>query len=244
MADSLSMAFLVVMESLSPAERAVFLLHEVFGYEHKEIAEITGASVANSRQVLARARRHIDEGKPRFEASRAQRQEVARRFFDAADGGDLDGLLRALAPDVVYYGDGGGKARAIATPMHGRDRVARFLTGLFRRIRKLGGSIRIVEVNGQPGAVTYGLDGRVANVFALDIVDGAVQARRLGRTRAPRRRTPGGCWRRCWARCSSAASTSRWPTSRARRSARDCTPAAASWSWWCPATRWPTRRCW
>jgi RNA polymerase sigma-70 factor, ECF subfamily len=176
MADSLSMAFLVVLESLSPTERAVFLLHEVFGYEHKEIAEITGTSVANSRQVLARARRHIDEGKPRFEASRAQREEVARRFFAAADGGDVDALLRALAPDAVYYGDGGGKARALAAPMHGRERIARFLPGLFRRIRKRQGSIRIAEVNGQPGAVTYDSDGRVVNVFALDIADGAVQA--------------------------------------------------------------------
>ena len=176
MADSLSMAFLVVLESLSPAERAVFLLHEVFGYEHTEIAEITGTSAANSRQILARARRHVDEGKPRFEASRAQREEVARRFFAAADGGDLDGLLRALAPDVVYYGDGGGKARAVAVPLHGRDRVARFLAGLFHRIRTLEASFRIVEANGQPGAVTYDRDGHVVNVFALDIADGVVQA--------------------------------------------------------------------
>jgi len=176
MADSLSMAFLVVLESLSPAERAVFLLHEVFGYEHKEIAEITGTSVANSRQVLARARRHVDEGKPRFEASRAQREEVAQRFFAAAGGGDLDGLLRALAPDAVYYGDGGGKARALAAPMHGRERIARFLAGLFRQMQKREARVRFVEVNGQPGAVSYDGDGRVVNVFALDIADGVVQA--------------------------------------------------------------------
>ena len=176
MADSLSMAFLVVLESLSPTERAVFLLHEVFGYEHREIAELTGTSAANSRQILARARRHVDEGKPRFEASRAQREEVAQRFFAAADGGDLDGLLRALAPDVVYYGDGGGKARAVTAAMHGRDRVARFIAGLFRRLRKLEASVRIVEANGQPGAVTYNRDGHVMNVFALDIAGGEVQA--------------------------------------------------------------------
>jgi RNA polymerase sigma-70 factor (TIGR02957 family) len=176
MADSLSMAFLVVLESLSPAERAVFLLHEVFGYEHREIAEITGTSVANSRQILTRARRHVDEGKPRFEASRAQREEVARRFFAAADGGDLNGLLRALAPDAVYYSDGGGQARGLIEPLHGRDRVATFLSGLFRRIRGLDASFRIVAANGQPGAVTYDRDGRVVNVFALDIADGVVQA--------------------------------------------------------------------
>jgi RNA polymerase sigma-70 factor (ECF subfamily) len=175
-ADSLSMAFLVVLESLSPAERAVFLLHEVFDYEHREIAEMTGTSTANSRQILARARQRVDEGKPRFEASRAQREEVARRFFAAADGGDLDGLLRALAPDAVYYGDGGGHARAVGAPVHGRDRVARFLTGLFRRIRKLEAGVRIVEANGQPGAVTYDREGQVVNVFALDIADGVVQA--------------------------------------------------------------------
>jgi len=175
MAESLSMAFLVVLESLSPAERAVFLLHEVFGYEHKEISGITGTSAANSQQILARARRHAEEGKPRFEASRAQREEVARRFFAAAGGGDLDGLLRALAPDVVYYGDGGGKARAVAAPLHGRDRVARFLAGLFRRIGNLEASFRIVEVNGQPGAIAYDRDGHVVNVLALDIAEGVVQ---------------------------------------------------------------------
>src|SRR5262249_12158900 len=176
MAGSLSMALLLVLECLSAAERAVFLLHEVFGYEHKEIAEITSTSEANSRQILARARRHVDEGRPRFETSRAQREEVARRFFAAADGGDLDGLLRALAPDVVYYGDGGGKARAGAAPLHGRDRVGRFLAGLFGRIRKLEASFRIVEANGQPCAVTYDREGHVVNVFALDIAGGVVQA--------------------------------------------------------------------
>jgi RNA polymerase sigma-70 factor (TIGR02957 family) len=176
MADSLSMAFLVVLESLSPTERAVFLLHEVFGYEHKEIAEITGISTANSRQILARARHRVDEGKPRFEACRAQREEVARRFFAAVDGGDLDALLRALAPDAVYYGDGGGKARAALAPLHGRDQVASFLAGLFRRLAKLEASVQIVETNGQPGAVTYDRDGQVVNVFALDIADGVVHA--------------------------------------------------------------------
>jgi RNA polymerase sigma-70 factor (TIGR02957 family) len=176
MADSLSMAFLVVLESLSPTERAVFLLHEVFGYDHKEVAEIVGKSEANARQILARARRHVDEGRPRFEVSRAQREEVARRFFDAADGGDLDGLLRALAPDVVFTGDGGGKAQALAEPLHGSDRVARFLAGLFRRGHVLDGSMRIAEVNGQPGAVLFDSGGRVVSVLVLDISGGVVQA--------------------------------------------------------------------
>src|SRR5580693_4602595 len=126
MSDSLSMAFLVLLESLSPTERAVFLLHEVFGYEYKEIAEITGKSEPNCRQILVRARHHVDEGKPRFETSREERDEVARRFFDAVEGGDLNSLLNLLAPDVVVVGDGGGKGRAVREPTHGAVRVARF----------------------------------------------------------------------------------------------------------------------
>ena len=176
MSDSLSMAFLVLLESLSPNERAVFLLHEVFGYNYAEIAEITGKSEANCRQILVRARHHVDEGKPRFEASREQRDEVARRFFDAIGGGDLNGLLQLLAPDVVMIGDGGGKGQALREPTHGADRVARFLLGLFRRAEKHGTHGVPALVNGQPGAVIYDTEGRVAGVWALDIADGVVQA--------------------------------------------------------------------
>jgi RNA polymerase sigma-70 factor (ECF subfamily) len=176
MADSLSMAFLIILESLNPTERAVFILHEVFGYDHGEIARIVDKSEPACRQILARARRHVDEGKPRFEASRAQQNEVAQRFFAAAGGGDLDELLRALAPDVVFTGDGGGQAQAIAEPMHGRDRVARFVAGLFRRGRTEGASTRFAQVNGQPGAVAYDSVGQVVSVFVLDIADGEVQA--------------------------------------------------------------------
>jgi RNA polymerase sigma-70 factor (ECF subfamily) len=176
MSDSLSMAFLVLMESLSPNERAVFLLHEVFGYDYKEIAEITGKSEPNCRQILARARQHIDEGKPRFEASHEQRDEVARRFFDAAAGGDLNGLLDVLAPDVVMVGDGGGKAWALAQPLSGAERVARLLLGLYRRGLKMGAYAEPAWVNGQPGAVSYDAEHRVAGVFVLDIADGRVQA--------------------------------------------------------------------
>jgi RNA polymerase sigma-70 factor (TIGR02957 family) len=176
MSDSLSMAFLVLLESLSPAERAVFLLREVFGYDYHEIAEITGKSEPNCRQIFARARHHIDEGKPRFEASREQRDEVARRFFDAVGGGDLTSLLNLLAPDVVMIGDGGGKGRALLDAMHGPERVARFLLGLYRRAEKDGTYVVPALVNGQPGAVTYDALGRVAGVYALDIADGLVQA--------------------------------------------------------------------
>ena len=155
MSDSLSMAFLVLMESLSPTERAVFLLHEVFGYNHQEIAGIIGKSEANCRQIFLRARRHVDEGKPRFEASREQRDEVARRFFAAASGGDLAGLLELLAPDVVMIGDGGGKAWAAAKPFHGPKQVARFMLGLARRAPKMGARLELAWVNDQPGAITY-----------------------------------------------------------------------------------------
>ena len=176
MSDSLSMAFLVLLESLTPTERAVFLLHEVFSYDYAEIAEITGKSEPNCRQIFARARHHIDEGKPRFEASREQRDEVARRFFDAVGGGDINGLLNLLAPDVVMVGDGGGKGLARREPTHGAERVARFLIGLFRRAQKEGTYGQPALVNGQPGAVVYDAEGRVASVFALDIADGVVQA--------------------------------------------------------------------
>jgi RNA polymerase sigma-70 factor (ECF subfamily) len=176
MSDSLSMAFLVLMESLTPTERAVFLLHEVFGYDYKEIAGITGKSEPNCRQIFARARHHVDAGKPRFETSREQRDEVARRFFAAAEGGDLAALLELLAPDVVMVGDGGGKAWAASHPFHGPLQVARFMLGLARRGPKMGASVELTWVNGQPGAITHDADGRVINVFALDIADGKVQA--------------------------------------------------------------------
>ncbi|HLN71342.1 MAG TPA: RNA polymerase sigma-70 factor [Streptosporangiaceae bacterium] len=176
MSDSLSMAFLVLLESLSPTERAVFLLREVFGYDYAEIAEITGKSEPNCRQIFARARQHIDAGKPRFEASREQRDEVARRFFDAAEGGDVKGLLQLLAPDVVMIGDGGGKGQAVREPLHGPERVARLMLGLLRRAQRDGAYGVPALVNGQPGAVAYDAEGRVAGVFALDIADGLVQA--------------------------------------------------------------------
>ena len=176
MSDSLSMAFLVLLESLSPTERAVFLLHEVFGYDYKEIADITGKSEPNCRQIFARARQHVDQGKPRFEASRDQRDEVARRFFEAAGGGDLNGLLELLAPDVVMMGDGGGKGKARREPTYGPERVARFVLGLFRRAQKEGAYTEPALVNGQRGAVAYDCQGRVAAVFTLDIAGGQIQA--------------------------------------------------------------------
>lgn len=174
-ADSLSMAFLLVLERLSPVERAVFLLHDVFSYGYDEIAAIVGKSESNCRQLALRARRHVTEHKPRFEASRRQRDQLAERFFAAIGGGDLDDLVTMLAADVAVYGDGGGTRPSWPQPIIGRDRVSRLLGGLGEQIRQLGVSVQRTEINGQPGALCYAPDGRLINVFCLDIADGAIQ---------------------------------------------------------------------
>jgi RNA polymerase sigma-70 factor, ECF subfamily len=174
-ADSLSLAFLVLLERLSPVQRAVFLLHDVFGYGYDEIARLVGKSEANCRQIAARARRHVEAGRPRFEASRRQRDELARRFFAAMDRGDTEGLIGLLAGDAVLYGDGGGKAPAMTAPVHGAERVARLLLGLTRRGRAVGIGGRLAEVNGHPGLITLDPEGRVLGILALDIVEGRVQ---------------------------------------------------------------------
>jgi RNA polymerase sigma factor (sigma-70 family) len=179
LADSLSMAFLVLLEALTPVERAVFMLREVFGYDYPTVARITGKTEANCRQIFARARQHIagqpHDDVPAQQDRRAEGEELARRFFAAAEGGDMDALLSLLSPDVVFHGDGGGKAQAIGKPLHGREQVLRLLGGLFRRGKFLGAYVKTVRVNGQPGAVTYDAEGRVINVFALVIADGVVQ---------------------------------------------------------------------
>ena len=175
MADSLSLAFLVLLESLSPEQRAVFLLHDVFDYGYGEVAEIVGKSEANARQLAARARRHVEEQKPRFEASREQRDELAHRFFAAAQEGDVAGLEALLADDVVLHGDGGGKVPALARALFGRRRVARTLGAWFRQGAKVPEpELREVDVNGQPGAVLMA-GGGVVSVMALDIADGRIQ---------------------------------------------------------------------
>ena len=173
--DSLSMAFLLVLERLSPVERAVFLLHDVFSYGYEEIARIVGKSEDNCRQLALRARRHVTEHKPRFEASRGKREELAARFFGAVGGGNMDGLISMLAADVVVYGDSGGTSPSWPRPIAGRDRVARLMAGLSRQIRQVGITARPVEINGQPGALFLDPAGRLTNVFVLDIADGQVQ---------------------------------------------------------------------
>ena len=174
-ADSLSLGFLVLLESLSPVQRAVFLLHDVFDYDFREIAAIVGKTEHNCRQLAVRARRQIEERKPRFDTSREQRDELARRFFDAVENGDTEGLLSLLAADAVVYGDGGGKAPSWPRPIFGREQVARLLAGVGAQIRSLEVRRRAVSVNGQPGAVFFDQNDRLINVIALDIVDGVVQ---------------------------------------------------------------------
>lgn len=176
MAESLSLAFLVVLETLSPEQRAVLLLRDVFDYSYAEVAEIVGKSEDNTRQLAVRARRHVEERRPRFEASREQRDELARRFFAAAQEGDLPALEALLADDIVLHGDGGGKVPALARSLHGRSRVARTLLAWSRQGARIAGSaIRQVEVNGQPGALLLDPDGHVIGVWSLDIADGQVQ---------------------------------------------------------------------
>ncbi|HEX4677807.1 MAG TPA: RNA polymerase sigma-70 factor [Gaiellaceae bacterium] len=174
-ADSLSMAFLLLLERLSPVERAVFLLHDVFAFDYDEIGEIVHKSAINCRQLATRARRHIEAEKPRYETSKRERDELATRFFAAMTNGDLDGLVTMLAEDVVVYGDGGGKAPQWSKPIVGPQRVASLFAGLGRQLQSLAITVELRDVNAQPGAVLRTPAGELINVFALDIVDGVVQ---------------------------------------------------------------------
>jgi len=174
--DSLSMAFLLVLERLSPVERAVFLLHDVFGYEFAEIANIVDKSEANCRQVAVRARKHVAAHRPRFEASREQRDQLADRFVAALVEGDVDGLVKLLADDVVVTGDSGGISPSWPKAIIGRMKVARLMASVGHAMRKVTGvSIERTEVNGQPGAIVRDGSGAVVNVFSIEIADGQVQ---------------------------------------------------------------------
>jgi RNA polymerase sigma-70 factor (TIGR02957 family) len=174
-ADSLSLAFLVLLESLSPEQRAAFLLREVFDEPYDRIAEIIGTSEGNARQLAARARRHVEERRPRYEASRDQREALATRFFAAAEDGDLEGLEELLAHDVVFRGDGGGKAPAARRAVHGRAKVARLLIAGLRTLADIRVTARREDVNGQPGVLYLDRDGRLVGVTILDIADGQIQ---------------------------------------------------------------------
>ncbi|WP_240477312.1 RNA polymerase sigma-70 factor [Jiangella muralis] len=172
--ESLSTAFLVVLETLSPVERAVFLLREVFGYGYAEIAAIVERSEANCRQLMTRARKHVEERRPRFDESREHRDELARTFFAALNDGDVAALERLLAEDVEFQGDGGGKTAALRKPLVGALQVARFLAGLGRTGVQIGTTLAPVTVNGQPGFRVSGPDGAVVGVLSLTITDGRV----------------------------------------------------------------------
>ncbi len=173
MAESLTLAFLVVLERLSPVERAVFLLHDVFGHPHADVAAMLGRSPAAVRKLASRARGHLDEDRVRFEPDAARRARITEAFLAACDGDDLDGLLELLAPDVVFTSDGGGVVSASRKPVHGAARVARFALGLARQGRTGGWTVALVEVNGQPGIVGM-RDGGVETVLALRIRDGRI----------------------------------------------------------------------
>jgi RNA polymerase sigma-70 factor (ECF subfamily) len=172
--DTLSLAFLVLLESLSPLERAVFLLHDVFGYSHAEIGAIVGKSEENCRQIASRARRAVDERRPRFDPSEEERRRVAERFF-AALSGDASDIAAVLAEDVVLHGDGGGRVPAIARPLVGADRVSRAWANWAKQGLRFAAQTDIQLVNGQPGAVLRTAAGEILVVVALDIVDGRVK---------------------------------------------------------------------
>jgi RNA polymerase sigma-70 factor (ECF subfamily) len=175
-ADSLSLAMLVLLESLSPEQRAVLLLRDVFDYGYPQIAAIVGKSEDNVRQLATRARRHVEQRRPRFQTTREQREDLAGRFFRAAEHGDLAGLEALLAHDVALSGDGGGKAPALAQTLRGRGRVARTLINWFSRDSRAPDlSMRLAEINGGPGALLFDSRQRLIGVTALDIADGEVK---------------------------------------------------------------------
>jgi RNA polymerase sigma-70 factor (ECF subfamily) len=174
-ADSLSLAFLVLLESLSPQQRAAFLLREVFEYPYAEVAEIIGTDVDSARHLVARARNHVRERRLRHYASRRQREELAQRFFAAAQQGDLRALEELLAQDVAVHADGGGKVPALARPINGRKRVARTLVAGMSALARQGVRIHLTEVNGQPGAMAIDAQDLLVAVMGLDIADDQIQ---------------------------------------------------------------------
>jgi RNA polymerase sigma-70 factor (ECF subfamily) len=179
LADSLSMAALLLLERLSPLERAVFVLREVFGFGFPEVASAVGRSEAACRQLAARARRHVEDGRPRFDTDPRKRDELAARFFDAFREGDVDALRDLLAADVEMVGDSGGKAPQWARSVVGADNVARVLVALGQPLFLIGGGVEPQPVNGQPGAIFRDRSGKVLNTWTFDILDGQIQMIRV-----------------------------------------------------------------
>jgi RNA polymerase sigma-70 factor, ECF subfamily len=175
LADSVSMAALLLLERLSPLERAVFVLREVFGFSFPEVASAVGRSEAACRQLSLRARRHMDEGRPRFEADRSEREKLAARFFDALREGDVNHLRDLLAADVQLAGDAGGKVPALAKTIVGPDKVARVLAAFFPLLVRIDVTFEPRDVNGQPGAIFRDRDNKVLFTLTLDMLDGQIQ---------------------------------------------------------------------
>jgi RNA polymerase sigma-70 factor, ECF subfamily len=175
LSDSLSIAYLVLLDQLSATERAVLLLHDVFGYRFDEIAPMVDRSAAGCRQIAVRARRRIEPDRPRLDSDLRRRFQVAEQFLDAFRDGDIDALLQLVAQDAVFVGDGGGKAPALPEPIRGRDRVVHLVRAFANQNRRLNLRFQPALVNGQPGAVVRDLDDLVVTVLAFDIVDGLVQ---------------------------------------------------------------------
>jgi RNA polymerase sigma-70 factor (ECF subfamily) len=182
LADTLSQAFLVVLEQLTPNERAAFLLRDVFDYDYPRIAAVIGHSEANSRQLVTRARRHLQANQPRFEPDGALRHELLERFLAAAEEGDTETLEQLLADGATLYGDGGGKVKTVQEPVVGAAAVAAFMAEISRRRRELGDfTIELVDVNGQPGRILWTPAGDVWDVLSIDVVDGRIQVVRIVR---------------------------------------------------------------
>ena len=175
--ETLSLAFLALLERLTPVERAVYVLHELFAYSHDEVAGVVGKRPANCRQILARARRHVDEGRPRFEPSRERREALLARFLAAVRVGDVEALAGLLAADAVHYADGGGNAPATLLPIYGAEKIARLWAALGARAGEL--TLRAVDVNGQPGVAGFDAAGALVSVITLDGADGRVDGVRV-----------------------------------------------------------------
>jgi RNA polymerase sigma-70 factor (ECF subfamily) len=175
LSDSLSIAYLVLLDQLSATERAVFLLHDVFGYSFEEVGAIVDRSEAGCRQIAVRARRRLDSERPRFDRDALRRTQVAEQFLTAFREGDVDALLHLVSEDAVFVGDGGGKATALPEPIYGRDRVVHLLRAFANQNKRLNLRFEPARVNGQPGAVVRDLDGLVVTVLGLDIFGGVVQ---------------------------------------------------------------------
>jgi len=173
-ADSLSMSFLALLERLTPVERAIFLLHDVFDYSFDEVAEIVHRSPATCRQHAVRARRFVAENRPRFDADTAERDKLVGRFFAAAQRGDVDGLIEVLAEDAIVYGDGGGKVPQWYAPIVGAEKVARLFAQMGRQTETLGATFEPHLINGQPGIFFRGPHGGIFSVMSIEVVDGRV----------------------------------------------------------------------